>query len=195
MPAMTSDQVLTLLRNNGVKDTDLGSWLATAKAESSLNPAVVNSIGATGLFQINQPVHVKDHPDWSIAFLQNPQNNVAAARVVSNGWTNHRPWVSSTLGQATALPASRLEATRFLQNPVQRGVESGAVAASGAIDAATGPLRAAGSLAHALTQPGTWLRVGYGLVGVLLIAVAVQQLTGSVPVVNKAVKVATKGLA
>jgi hypothetical protein len=172
---MTSDQVLQLLYDAGVKDhAGLTSWLATAKAESTLNPSVVNSIGATGLFQINQPVWVKEHPTWSKAWLQDPGNNVAAAKIVSNGWKNHGPWVSSALMQAANTPKCSLEATAFLQSPAEKAVEGAIDTAAPVINAAT----AVPDFLHALSQPGTWLRVAYAVVGVGLLVVGLNQLSG-----------------
>jgi hypothetical protein len=57
-------------------------WAAVAMAESSGRTDVVNSIGCVGLWQINQPVHVKTHPTWTVAWLQNPVNNAKAAAVI-----------------------------------------------------------------------------------------------------------------
>jgi hypothetical protein len=55
---------------------------AVAMAESSGRTDVVNSIGCVGLWQINQPVHVKSHPTWTVAWLKNPVNNAMAAKVI-----------------------------------------------------------------------------------------------------------------
>lgn len=55
---------------------------AIAQAESSGDPSRVNSIGATGLWQINQPVWVKQHPTWTQAALKNPVFNARAAKTV-----------------------------------------------------------------------------------------------------------------
>jgi hypothetical protein len=57
-------------------------------AESSGRTDVVNSIGCVGLWQINQPVHVKAHPTWTVKWLQDPVNNAKAAKVIyaSQGW-------------------------------------------------------------------------------------------------------------
>lgn len=52
---------------------------AIAMGESSGNAGVVNSIGCVGLWQVNQPVWVGSHKDWSKDWLKNPSNNAAAA--------------------------------------------------------------------------------------------------------------------
>lgn len=73
---------------------------AIGEAESSGRTDVVNSIGAVGLFQINQPVHVRDHPGWTVAWLQQPGNNAAAAKVLYDqdkaaGGDGLGPWAAS----------------------------------------------------------------------------------------------------
>lgn len=67
-----------------------------AMAESSGDAGIVNSIGATGLMQINQPVHVKAHPTWTVRWLQNPINNLRAAKILfdeAGRWDG--PWLDS----------------------------------------------------------------------------------------------------
>lgn len=69
-------------------------------AESGGNTTVVNSIGAVGVMQINQPVHVKAHPTWTVTWLKNPLNNFRAAKVLydadkKTGGNGLRPWADS----------------------------------------------------------------------------------------------------
>lgn len=197
MATLTDKQVLTLLAAAGVPMTsnDLGKWLATAKAESSLRSDVVNSIGCVGLFQINQPVHVKSHPTWTVSWLQDPANNVAAAKVVSNNWTNTSPWVSSKLGQAANLPYSILTASQFLQTGGEAALEGVVTSGAGqtvvgAAEAAVAPLNAIAKVVAALSDPGVWLRIGYGIIGIALVVGGVVVL--SRPVIEPAAKAATK---
>lgn len=71
------------------------SWVAMA--ESSGDSSIINSIGATGLMQINQPVHVKAHPTWTKTWLQNPMNNLRAAKRLFDdaGQKWDGPWLDS----------------------------------------------------------------------------------------------------
>lgn len=71
------------------------SWVAMA--ESSGDSSVINGIGATGLMQINQPVHVKAHPSWTKTWLQNPMNNLRAAKRLFDdaGQKWDGPWLDS----------------------------------------------------------------------------------------------------
>lgn len=67
---------------------------AIAMAESGGNPSVVNSIGATGLWQILQ----SEHPQYSTTELQNPLTNAQAAVSISNDGSNWNPWETYTEG-------------------------------------------------------------------------------------------------
>lgn len=87
MPTLTQGQVAQVARMAGLPgDPDV--WAAVAMAESSGRTDVVNSIGCVGLWQINQPVHVRSHPQWTVGWLKNPVNNAKAAKEIyrSQGW-------------------------------------------------------------------------------------------------------------
>lgn len=67
-----------------------------AMAESSGDSSVVNSIGAVGLLQINQPVHVGSHPKWTVKWLQDPINNLSAGLVLyKEAGKFDGPWLDS----------------------------------------------------------------------------------------------------
>lgn len=84
MPVLSQSQIAQVARAGGLPG-DPGVWAAIAMAESSGRTDVVNSIGCVGLWQINQPVHVKSHPTWTVKWLQNPVNNAKAAAVIYRG--------------------------------------------------------------------------------------------------------------
>jgi hypothetical protein len=71
------------------------SWVAMA--ESGGNAGSVNSIGCVGLLQINQPVHVKSHPTWTVQWLKDPMNNLTAGLVLfkAAGGRFDRDWADS----------------------------------------------------------------------------------------------------
>ena len=81
MTILTQDQIVQVARAGGLPG-DPEVWSAIAMAESSGDPTVVNEIGCVGLWQINQKAHVKAHPTWTVAWLQNPVNNAKAASVI-----------------------------------------------------------------------------------------------------------------
>lgn len=217
MTTLSAGQMLDLLSAGGVPDSELATWLARAKAESSLRTDVVNSIGAVGLFQINQPVWVKQYPTWSIAWLQNPTNNVAAARVVSNDWKNSSPWISSQIGTVALIPISQLQVTQwirtrqaqviggsvaggiiggFVGGPVAAGtgqiLGSSAPYTVPAAEAALRPFSSILDFLNTLAQTGTWVRVGKVVVGVGLVWIGAQAIMRPIaePVAGTAAKVA-----
>lgn len=85
---------MAVLAGWGPRASD-AAWVAMA--ESSGDASVVNSIGAVGLMQINQPVHVKAHPTWTVRWLQNPTNNLRAAKILFDdaGQKWDGPWLDS----------------------------------------------------------------------------------------------------
>jgi len=91
MPTLTRGQIEVYARAAGLPGPLFAS---IALAESSGRTDIVNSIGCVGLWQINQPVHVKDHPTWSTGWLKDPANNAAAAKVLYRQ-SGLLPWISS----------------------------------------------------------------------------------------------------
>lgn len=81
MAVLSQAQIVQVARSGGLPG-DPQVWAAIAMAESSGRTDVVNEIGCVGLWQINQPAHIKAHPTWTQAWLKNPVNNAKAAAVV-----------------------------------------------------------------------------------------------------------------
>lgn len=71
------------------------SWVAMA--ESSGDARVVNEIQCVGLMQVNHSVFVDQHPTWTIEWLQDPMNNLKAAKVIFKNAANSfaEPWADS----------------------------------------------------------------------------------------------------
>lgn len=80
MATLSQSQIYTIALLTGLPNPKV--MAAVAMAESSGRVDVVNSIGCVGLWQINQPVHVKSHPAWTVSYLKNPINNALAAKVI-----------------------------------------------------------------------------------------------------------------
>lgn len=72
----------------------LAMSVAIALAESGGQVAVVNSIGATGLWQI----YIAMHPQYTTKQMQDPVQNAAAMFAISSGGTNWNPWQTYTNG-------------------------------------------------------------------------------------------------
>lgn len=83
-----------LWTSNGGNPASAPIAAAIAMAESSGDSSVVNSIGATGLWQVLQSAH----PQWSTQQLQDPNINAQAAISISNNGSNWNPWETFTEG-------------------------------------------------------------------------------------------------
>lgn len=83
-----------LWTSNGGNPASAPMAAAIAMGESSGNPTVVNSIGATGLWQVLP----RAHPQWSTQQLQNPNTNAQAAIAISNNGSNWNAWETYTTG-------------------------------------------------------------------------------------------------
>lgn len=191
MATYTAAQVSAMARSAGFPNPDLMGQIAMA--ESSGRADVVNSIGAVGLFQVNQPVHVKDHPSWTVSYLQDPVNNTRAAKILFDqdkaaGGDGLRPWVSSKNGpggwgsSAAATSATSVSDPNACADvPGMAGdwCRQGANGqlpqqdpnAGGALDTATQLARLAQAVAKAgnwLANPANWVRVAYVAGGVAL---------------------------
>lgn len=172
-----------------------------AMAESGGDDKIINSIGATGLLQINQPVHVKAHPTWTKKWLQNPMNNLKAGLVLfkAAGEKWDGPWLDSrdkgggggwggkisggSGGGATQVaddPCELLKGTPGYEYCVR---ERGDTAPDGVPDLGdiAGQVgRIAQAVAKAgnwLADPGNWVRIAYVAGGGLLALVAVNAIT------------------
>lgn len=175
------------------------SWVAMA--ESSGDDKVVNGIGAVGLLQINQPVHVHDHPNWTVSWLQNPLNNLSAGLILFNAagktfgpdWADSRskggipegwgPHVSAAAGgtgggSSTATqvddPCALLKGTPGYDYCVAQ--HSGGSGTPSLGDTAAQIGRLAQALAKAgnwVANPANWVRVAYVAGGAVLALVAV----------------------
>lgn len=152
--------------------------VAVALAESSGNVKVVNSIGCcVGLFQIN----VKAHKQYTVAQMQDAQQNANAAWAISNEGRNWKPWEAFTNGSYLLhMPAAKLGVNKFYgRNPGQNPDNNPLVP-----DQLEQPLDQLGSLAQFPAKVTAWLsdrnnifrlvKVGAGIsiaiVGVALLA-------------------------
>jgi hypothetical protein len=173
MATLTQGQVEAIAVAAGLPNAKL--MAAIAMAESGGRTDARGAVGEIGLWQINQPVHVKAHPTWTVAYLQNPVNNAYAAKTVlaSQGlgaWTTYtsdaykRFYGGSVVGTAAAgaaagatagIPGAGLliDAAGNLVNAGQAVVDTGAQLG-----------RIAMSFAKAgnwISTPRNWVRVIY----------------------------------
>lgn len=182
MATLSQSQVYALALAAGLPDPKL--MAAIAMAESSGRTDVVNSIGCVGLWQINQPVHVKSNPTWTVAWLKNPMNNALAAKKILKeqglgAWEVYtgpdgkgadgpfRDWVNKPVTQAKWDP-SWIDPLDILPDGVEEKVEEG-LGDVPVVGTAMEIGEALERTADVLTNPRTWLRVAYGVTGAVLI--------------------------
>jgi hypothetical protein len=150
----------------------IGTGICITTHESSRQthgPDNKNSNGSRdrGLWQIND----KAHPDVSDDVAYDPALATAAARQISNNWTDWSPW--TTYSQCRNAPA-------YHGTPTLDGVSATTTGSAGlagskgtvnnAIDSVTNPINAIVGFIARLFEPSFWLRVGKGLAGFLLMA-------------------------
>lgn len=154
-------QVRAVASSGGLPDPDL--MAAIAMAESGGDTDAIGLLGEVGLWQINQPVHRKEHPQWTIAWLRNPANNAAAAKVILSS-QGLKAWTAYTSGAyrsylkavpGTSQPAIGDVLGALLPDPL-----------APVTDAATGAVR----VGSWLSERRNWLRIAYVGAGLLLVA-------------------------
>lgn len=148
--------------------------VAVALAESSGNVKIVNSIGCcVGLFQIN----VKAHKQYSVAQMQDPQQNANAAWAISNEGRNWKPWEAFTNGAYLLhMPAAKIGVTKFYNRNPSSDPDNNALVP----DQLEQPLDQLGSLAQFPAKITAWIsnrdniiRLAKVLVGVGIVFVGV----------------------
>lgn len=82
MAVLSYKEMYTYARGAGFDNNTAIMFAAFGQAESGGRTDVVNSIGCVGIWQINQPVHVKSNPTWTKTWLKNPRNNAIAAKKI-----------------------------------------------------------------------------------------------------------------
>jgi len=166
-------------------------WAAIGMAESSGDTDVVNSIGCVGIWQINQPVHVKAHPTWTVKWLQNPLNNARAAKVIYdsqgfNAWEAYTgpdgrgddgPWRQHYKKGGVVKASDDKTCDDYFSPDDPAGkycVDEGETpkmppTPGEALDALESIPEALKKTADVLVNPRTWLRVAYGVGGAVLV--------------------------
>lgn len=146
---------------------------AIAMAESGGRTDVVNSIGCVGLWQINQPVHVKAHPSWSQAWLKVPLNNARAAKVIYNSqglgaWEAYTNGAYKKYYGGTVVQAS-------VEDDLGNLLAPGASQLGEALGSGTGSLAMVAKGGLWVSNPHNWVRVMYVVLGVGIAYIAVEK--------------------
>jgi hypothetical protein len=177
----------------GLNPPDL--WAAIGMAESSGRTDVVNSIGCVGWLQINQPVHVKEHPNWTVAWLKDPAHNAQAAKTIfdSEGFGAWQAYTSGAYkqyyktGSMSAIPAGWTNDLGILINPGNPFSWWDALSGSGSnplnsipgVSEFTTVAKGIEAGFHWVSVPYNWVRVGYVILGGALLALGVNLLVQS----------------
>lgn len=149
---------------------------AIGMAESSGRTDVVNSIGCVGPWQVNQPVWVKSHPSWTVAYLKDPYNNAKAAKVIFDA-QGYGAWEAYTNGAYKQYYSGSTASTGASTTASQAGLFddlTGAGAVSSAIDAGASIANIGGEIASTATwfaDPKNILRIFYVGAGTALLLV------------------------
>jgi hypothetical protein len=200
MAKWSKNQIMIMARAAGWGDRSSDA-AEVAMAESGGDDKIVNSIGCVGLMQVNQPVHVKAHPKWTVKWLQDPMNNLAAALVLfkASGEKFDGPWLdsrdkgggggwggkvkggstggASQAGDKDSGNCDLLKGTpgyEYCMRDSEGGGGGGALDDLGDTAAQIG--RVAQAIAKAgnwIADPGNWVRVAYVAGGAVLALVAV----------------------
>lgn len=179
-----------------------------AMAESSGDASAVNSIGATGLMQILQPVHVKAHPTWTTAWLKNPINNLTAGRILykAAGSKFDGPWLDSRDKGAGGGWGAHVKGSGSSSSADQAGFDPWAgdevAGALGDVPGLQGVADIASFTAKAgnwISNPANWIRILYVAGGAALVitgltVIASNTRAGQI-VAGATRKIATKGMA
>lgn len=165
MAVLSQTQIRTLAILAGLPNPDL--MAAIAMAESNGNTDAVGRVGEIGLWQINQPVHVKAHPSWTVSWLRNPANNAQAARTILNS-QGLGAWTTYTSGAYKRFYAAGV-AEQTSGIPGLSGAINGiGDVVGGAVDAGAQIGRLAQAVAKAgnwISTPANWVRIAYVVIG------------------------------
>lgn len=188
MAKASASQIAQYAYNAGFRGKSLPVSVAVAMAESSGKTDARGDGGwSIGLWQIYR----KAHPQYSEAFLLDPQNNARAAFEVSGGGSTFTPWTMYKNGiYLMYMPTAEVAAQRvdpkggILAAPAQAGTHlPDTTGAPSILDTA----KAIGGGVNLAAKAGTWLanpqnitRVVYVIVGTLLVTGALVMLAAPV---------------
>lgn len=190
MPTLTQAQMQMYAASAGLNPPDL--WAAIGMAESSGRTDVVNSIGCVGWLQINQPAHISEHPNWTVAWLKDPAHNAQAAKTVYNS-QGLGAWEAYTSGAykkyytgSSASNASFLGIPGIPSDPLnpfgwwdELGGSNGPLSIIPGVSEFDGVVKGIEAGFHWISTPYNWVRIGYVILGGALLALGVNLLVQS----------------
>jgi hypothetical protein len=189
MATLTQGQIQAIATAAGLPDPKL--MAAIAMAESGGRTDARGTVGEIGLWQINQPVHVKAHPTWTVAYLQNPVNNAYAAKTVlaSQGlgaWTVYTNGAYKQFygGTVSGAVGAAVAAAGAIPGPVGWVVDAaGNLVQAGAGIVDTGAQL--GRLAIAVAKAGNWVSSPQNWVRIVYIGIGAAAVVGAMLLVQE----------
>jgi hypothetical protein len=187
MAALTVAQIEQLWISNGGDPSWAPTMAGIAEAESGGNPSATNPSGATGLWQIEMPLHNDLVPGATTqAAMLDPNNNAKAAVALLGSGGGITAWKGDVVGNfaQNGQPLSASAVQSILKSTGQAGGTStdwvnsipGAGLVKSAVGDVTAPLTSAASalsgveaVAGDLTSATWWHRIGIGVLGVALV--------------------------
>jgi hypothetical protein len=201
MTTLSPPEIYGLIRRHGGTPPQAVMFTSIVLAESGGRTEAVGPVGERGIFQI----YLKAHPDVTVAQAVDPEQSAEAAKRISSGWTNTRPWSTANNGSnkkylstaQSAAPAGEQQAAAGLVVQAGGGLAgstignvAGALAGS-PLSVLTGTLNPFSGLADiakvfaaffgAITNAQFWKRIGIGALGVGLVIVAIMVFTDTSP--------------
>jgi hypothetical protein len=175
---LTDSQIAGYAKSAGVSGSNLAISVAIALAESGGNPTAHNAIppdNSYGLWQINMlgPLGPQRRSMLGISSndaLFDPATNARAMFKLSGGGQHWTPWTTYTSGRYRLYMA---RGTAAAGNPTG-GTAGGSTTPVGLTDSLGNISKAVDTL----SDPHTWVRVGYFVVGFILLIIAAFRLTG-----------------
>lgn len=173
MATLTDRQIAAAAQSAGFSGRDLTIAVAIALAESGGNASAThrNSNGSTdyGLFQINS-IHgaLLASGSWS-----NPTDNARMARkVFADAGNRWRPWSTYNSGRYLAYYGRASAAAGSPDNSLPSAPGTGTVTAG------NGDLQGLVNFAQAISDPNTWARIAYFVIGTIMCIWGLMKMTG-----------------
>lgn len=186
------ESFLTLFLGTGYDDATAARALAIGYAESNATATAVsppNRNGSVdfGFLQINS-VHFGEtefkRRGWNALTMLQLGPNIDAGRFLSDGWKNWKPWSTfNSNSYMKFVPQAEKDVADWHHKVNTGQLASAPAVVKNTVGAAASTADTVGGFVHTITQAGTWVRIGYGVAGILLIVLAAQRFVpNSLPI-------------
>lgn len=194
--ALTLEQMAMYAKAAGLPNP--AKWAAIGMAESSGRAGTVNEIGCVGIWQINQPVWVKDQPSWTVSWLKDPANNARAAKVVygkqgfgawqaytDGSWRQYyKPSMVQQAGWLDDFWDGMKDGWDFGPGPEDLNDDDGF--SDDNLEGNYGAISDLGDFYDLVTNPHNWVRLAYIVGGAVLVGIGLNVVIRQTPPAKKA---------